>query len=36
MVETIKENSKELEDLRSKFTQIEAQTLAENSEIINE
>lgn len=35
MVETIKENSKELEELKSRFTQIEAQALAENSEIIN-
>lgn len=35
MVETIKENSKELEELKGKFTQIEAQALAENSEIIN-
>ncbi len=35
MVETIKENSKELEELKSRFTQIEAQALAENSEVIN-
>ena len=35
MVETIKENSKELEELKDKFTQIEAKVLAENSEIIN-
>ena len=32
---SIKENSKELEELKSRFTQIEAQALAENSEIIN-
>ena len=35
MVETIKETSKELEELKSRFTQIEAQALAENSEVIN-